>query len=65
MIECLKLLNQLRHGESSLCKVRMSINDLDKIDVYQWLYFLAQHARRHVQQMEQVVRQAESHPSCG
>ena len=26
-------------------------NDLGKIDLYQWAYFIAQHARRHVQQL--------------
>jgi hypothetical protein len=40
----------------------MSVNDLGKIDLYQWLYFLAQHARRHVQQMQEVARQAGSSP---
>ena len=32
----------------------MTVNDLGKIDVYQYLYFLAQHAKRHVGQMEKV-----------
>lgn len=40
----------------------MSVNDLGKIDLYQWLYFLARHARRHVQQMQEVERQAGSPP---
>jgi hypothetical protein len=57
---CLDLLAQMGGGEGSLCRVRMSVNDLGKIDLYQWLYFLAQHARRHVQQMEDVARQAAS-----
>jgi hypothetical protein len=61
--ECLELLTRLGRGEGSLCKVRMSVNDLGKIDLYQWLYFLAQHARRHVQQMEEVARQAGIPPS--
>jgi len=43
------------NGEGSLCKVRMSVNELGKIDLYQWLYFLAQHARRHLDQMEGVA----------
>jgi hypothetical protein len=29
----------------------MSVNNLGKIDLYQWLYFLAQHSRWHLQQM--------------
>ncbi|HYT87415.1 MAG TPA: DinB family protein [Gemmataceae bacterium] len=54
--ECLELLAQLRHGEGALCKVRMSVNGLGKIDLYQWLYFLAQHARRHLQQLQEIER---------
>ncbi len=61
--ECLELLARLGRGEGSLCQVRLSVNDLDKIDLYQWLYFLAQHARRHIQQMEDVARQARR-PTC-
>jgi hypothetical protein len=51
--ECLDLLARMGNGEGALCKVRMSVNDLGKIDLYQWLYFLAQHARRHLQQMKE------------
>ena len=29
----------------------MTVNGLGKIDLYQWLYFIAQHARRHLQQL--------------
>jgi len=60
--ECLELLAQLGHGEGALCRVRMSVSDLGKIDLYQWLYFLAQHARRHLHQMQEVARQAGSPP---
>lgn len=49
--ECLDLLGCLGRGEGSLCQIRMTVNDLGKIDLYQWLYFLTQHARRHLAQM--------------
>ncbi len=49
--ECLRMLEQMGRGEGSLCRVRMTVNALGKIDLYQWLYFLVQHARRHLQQM--------------
>lgn len=49
--ECLILLERLDGGIGALCRVTMIVNDLGKIDLYQWLYFLAQHARRHLQQM--------------
>ena len=44
---CLTILEQLSHGQGALHRVRMSVQDLGKLDVYQWLYFLAQHAQRH------------------
>jgi hypothetical protein len=52
--ECLALLEQLSQGEGALCQLRMSVNGLGRIDLYQWLYFLAQHARRHLQQMASI-----------
>ncbi len=52
--ECLILLERIGGGVGSLCRVTMSVNGLGKIDLYQWLYFLAQHARRHVQQLASI-----------
>jgi hypothetical protein len=52
--ECLEMLGQLRGGEGSLYTVRMSVHESGRLDVYQWLYFLAQHAKRHISQMEEV-----------
>lgn len=49
--ECLELLGRLGGGEGALHQVRMTVNDSGKLDMYQWLYFLAQHARRHLAQM--------------
>lgn len=50
-IECLNCLEILKKGEGILHKTMMSVNDLGKIDVYHYIYFLAQHAKRHVGQM--------------
>ena len=47
----------LGHGEGSLYTVRMSVQNLGKMDMYQWLYFLALHQRRHIAQMEQVYQE--------
>jgi hypothetical protein len=52
--ECLALLERLAHGEGALCQLHMSVNALGRIDLYQWLHFLAQHSRRHVQQMASI-----------
>src|SRR5262249_19103618 len=63
LVECQELLTRMGNGEGSLCTVRMSVNDLGKIDLYQWLYFLAQHARRHLHQMEEAAREFGKAPS--
>ncbi|TGD82449.1 DinB family protein [Hymenobacter wooponensis] len=50
--QCLRTLAQLPNGEGVLYRTTMSVNGLGKIDVYEYLYFLAKHAKRHVMQME-------------
>lgn len=52
--ECQRFLEALPNGEGSLHKVRMSVQNLGKLDVYQWLYFLAQHAQRHTVEIERL-----------
>jgi hypothetical protein len=58
--ECLQILEKLKNGEGSLFRVRMSVNDTGHIDLYQWLYFIAQHAKRHLSQMEENVREQQT-----
>lgn len=50
--QCLEYLETLKNGEGALYKTTMTVNDLGKIDVYEYIYFLGQHARRHITQME-------------
>jgi hypothetical protein len=50
--QCIQLLDKLKNGEGSLFKVTMSVNQLGRIDLYQWIYFIAQHAKRHIGQMQ-------------
>ncbi|HZR44405.1 MAG TPA: DinB family protein [Ktedonobacteraceae bacterium] len=57
--ECLRILTALKQGEGALYTVRMSVQDLGKMDMYQWLYFLALHQQRHIRQMEQVYQEWE------
>lgn len=52
--ECLDLLSQMPNGEGVLYKTTMSVNSLGKIDVYHYIYFLRQHAERHLKQMEKI-----------
>jgi hypothetical protein len=49
---CLVWLDRLVNGEGVLIKTTMTVNNLGKIDVYQYIYFLSQHAQRHIAQMQ-------------
>jgi hypothetical protein len=50
--ECLTLLSDIEKGIGTLHTVRMSVDALGRLDMYQWLYFLGQHAKRHLAQMK-------------
>jgi len=52
--QCRTLLLKMPHGEGVLYKIMMSVNNLGKMDVYHYIYFLVQHAKRHITQMERV-----------
>lgn len=53
--ECIDILNSMGNGEGSLHRVTMSVQSLGKLDLYQWLYFLAQHAHRHSVEIERIL----------
>ena len=53
--QCQTVLARLPHGEGVLYRTTMSVNNLGKLDVYDFVYFLAKHAERHVFQIEQVA----------
>ncbi|MFB9324563.1 DinB family protein [Paenibacillus aurantiacus] len=52
--ECQDILHEIPNGEGILYQTTMSVNALGKIDVYQYIYFLCQHAKRHLVQMQKV-----------
>lgn len=52
--ECLDLLDQMKQGEGILYKTMMTVNGLGKIDVYHYICFLVQHAKRHIIQLEKI-----------
>jgi DinB superfamily len=52
LAQCSDVLNKIQNGEGVLQKTMMSVNDIGKIDVYSYLYFLAKHAERHISQMQ-------------
>ena len=57
--ECLSLLDRIPNGEGVLYKTMMSVNNLGKIDVYHYIYFLVQHLKRHLMQMKSIRTESE------
>jgi hypothetical protein len=51
---CLGLLTGMPKGEGSLCRIRMSVHGLGRLDMSQWIYFLVQHARYHLALIEKM-----------
>jgi len=52
MNQCLAVLSHLPNGEGILYRTTMTVNDLGKLDVYEYIYFLVQHGQRHLTQMQ-------------
>ncbi len=52
LAQTLACLDRLPHGEGLLYGTTMTVHDLGKLNVYEYVYFLAQHARRHLTQMQ-------------
>lgn len=50
--QCLSYLDLMKNGEGLLCKMIMTVNELGKINGYEYIYFLSLHARRHLTQMK-------------
>ena len=48
---CLLQLESLKNGEGLRHTTMMSVNELGKINVYEYIYFLSKHGERHIQQM--------------
>jgi hypothetical protein len=53
LVQALGCLDRLPAGQGVLHQTTMSVNNLGKLNVYEYLYFLAQHARRHVRQLQE------------
>ncbi|MDK9708162.1 MAG: DinB family protein [Desulforhopalus sp.] len=54
----LRLLAKVADGQGNLCKVRMSVRDLGHLNVYQWAYFLTQHAKHHVNYIALILQKS-------
>jgi len=46
--ECLRILEGMKNGEGFRRRITMSTGGLGKIDLYQWLYFIAMHMEWHL-----------------
>jgi len=53
LTRCLQQLEKLQNGEGLLYRTTMTVNNLGKINVYEYIYFLSKHAERHISQMEE------------
>jgi len=51
--QCRQLLERIGNGQGELCSFRMSVYGLGRLDMYQWLYFLCQHGRWHLEFLAQ------------
>lgn len=51
LAQTLACLDRLPHGEGLLYATTMTVNGLGRLNLYEYIYFLAQHARRHLTQM--------------
>jgi hypothetical protein len=54
LYRCLYQLELLCEGQGVTYRLTMSVNGTGKLDVYQYIYFLALHAKRHITQLEKV-----------
>jgi hypothetical protein len=52
---CISCLHRMPNGEGILHKTTMTVNELGKISVYEYVHFLAQHGQRHLQQIQRVA----------
>lgn len=55
LYECLKILDTMPAGEGAYHKITMSVNSIGMLDMYQYLYFLALHQKRHLEQISKLA----------
>ncbi|WP_109695037.1 DinB family protein [Chitinophaga deserti] len=57
--QCMYNLSLLKNGEGRLVKTMMTVNDLGKLDIYQYIFFLTKHIERHIAQLQELREQYE------
>jgi hypothetical protein len=63
LYRCLCIVEKLQRGEGVLHTVTLSVNNIGKLDLYQYLYFLVLHMQRHLPQLD-AVRKAYAGEKC-
>ena len=63
LTRCLTHLDTLKNGEGLLHTTTMSVNELGRLNVYEYIYFLSKHAERHLAQMQENKSECTAHPS--
>ncbi|WP_218144594.1 DinB family protein [Hymenobacter actinosclerus] len=63
LAHCRQTLAAMPNGEGALYRTTMSVNGLGKIDVYEYLYFLAQHGQRHLTQLSRNAAEFAHNPA--
>ena len=58
--QCQAVLGRLPNGEGVLYRTTMTVHELGKMDVYDFVYFLAKHAERHLAQIDGVVTECQA-----
>jgi len=58
--QCMYNLSLLKNGEGRLVFTNMSVNNLGKLDIYQYIYFLTKHIERHIRQLQRLEKQFSS-----
>jgi DinB superfamily len=56
----LQILKKLGRGEGILCLTTLNVNGLGKTDIYGFIYFMLQHAQRHLARMRAVLKERET-----
>ncbi|MCU0848030.1 MAG: DinB family protein [Spirochaetes bacterium] len=54
--ECLRMLEGMKNGEGFRRRITMSVGGMGKIDLYQWIYFIAMHMEWHLSGLRQDIR---------
>ncbi|KAA2245332.1 DinB family protein [Chitinophaga agrisoli] len=55
--QCMYNLSLLKNGEGRLVFTNMAVDDLGKLDIYQYIYFLTKHIERHIRQLQRLEKQ--------